>query len=256
MPDPAKKTTPKGGRKGGTSFPRISLGDALTYSAKLVAKTHVSAQSKSVVFKGVFDNSGSEGGVRASALKQFGLLESDEKGHRATQLAKDISAAPGDAEKAPLLRRACVGSALFKTLYETFHGDEVTKPKIRQQALSLNVHPESVDTCVDLFVSSLETAKLAAIEGDKITIVPLSAADQPPQPESPESAAPLEQPTHVKNEVAEEETKSDEVTGGHASRENGGRARATIQVNVTLDSSLDTEKLEKQLALLRKYGAL
>ena len=34
------------------------------------------------------------------------------------------------------------------------------------------------------------------------------------------------------------------------------RPRAAIQVNVTLDSSLDTEKLEKQLALLGKYGAL
>ena len=33
-------------------------------------------------------------------------------------------------------------------------------------------------------------------------------------------------------------------------------AQSVIRVNVTLDSSLDTEKLERQLALLRKYGAI
>lgn len=37
---------------------------------------------------------------------------------------------------------------------------------------------------------------------------------------------------------------------------NPGSARSVIHVNVTLDSSLDTDKLERQLALLRKYGAL
>jgi len=158
MPDPVKKAPPKGGRKGGTTFPRLSLGEAQTYALKLVTKTHAGPQSKDVVFKGVFNSSGPTGAVRASALKQFGLLELDDKGYRATQLAKDIGAAPAD-KKVPLLRKACVAPAPFKTLYETFQGDEVTKPRIRQQALNLNMHPESVDTCVDLFVSSLGDGK-------------------------------------------------------------------------------------------------
>ena len=33
-------------------------------------------------------------------------------------------------------------------------------------------------------------------------------------------------------------------------------ARSVIHVNVTIDSSLDTEKLEKQLSLLRRFGAI
>ena len=140
----------------------------------------------------------------AGKLLKNGLLELDDKGYRATQLAKDIGAAPAD-EKVPLLRKACVAPAPFKTLYETFQGDEVTKPRIRQQALNLNMHPESVDTCVDLFVSSLETAKLATVDGDKIRIVPASAVDQFGKPESPDSPTALDEPGGAGNESVEEE---------------------------------------------------
>jgi hypothetical protein len=35
-----------------------------------------------------------------------------------------------------------------------------------------------------------------------------------------------------------------------------GSARAIFHVNVNLDSSLDTEKLQKQLELLKHYGAI
>ena len=254
MPDSAKKVPPKGGRKGGTTFPRISLGDALTYSAKLVAKTHSGPQSKNVVFKGVFDNSGPIGGVRASALKQYGLLLVDKRGYLASPLAKAIDAAPDD-EKVPLLRTACVAPALFKGLYETFQSDEVTKSKIRQQASNLNVHPEFAETCVDLFVSSMETAALAKTNGDKIRIVASSEVGEVANPEIVESNG-AEQSAGDDPEVSEQEESSGGDVGNAKSSQGDVRPRATIQVNVTLDSSLDTEKLEKQLALLRKYGAL
>lgn len=38
--------------------------------------------------------------------------------------------------------------------------------------------------------------------------------------------------------------------GGHK------RQKAAINVSITLDASLDSDKLEKQLRLLRKYGAI
>jgi hypothetical protein len=41
-----------------------------------------------------------------------------------------------------------------------------------------------------------------------------------------------------------------------AQRDATATPRAVFNGNVTLDASLDVEKLEKQLALLRKYGAL
>ena len=82
-----KKTTPKGGRRGGTLFPKINLQKALEYSKKLVAKTHVSAQPADEILPGVFGTSGPDGQVRASALKQFGLMQGDAKAYEATQLA-------------------------------------------------------------------------------------------------------------------------------------------------------------------------
>jgi hypothetical protein len=66
---------PKGGRKGGTIFPRLNLKQALEYSKKLVSKTAVAPQPGATILAGVFNNAGPEGKVRLSALKQFGLLE-------------------------------------------------------------------------------------------------------------------------------------------------------------------------------------
>lgn len=72
---PTKKKPPKGGRKGGTTFPRLALQQALEYAKKLVSRTAISAQPEATVLAGIFGNSGPEGKVRLSALKQFGLLE-------------------------------------------------------------------------------------------------------------------------------------------------------------------------------------
>ena len=74
----------------------------------------------------------------------------------------------------------------------------------------------------------------------------------------------------VLNEVNEGESTEDEIGDesdqnglGTAMAEKGGvegetakRPRAVFNVNVTLDSSLDTEKLQKQLELLKRFGAI
>jgi|SRR5271157_1385490 len=84
----AKKSTPsKGGRKGGTLFPKIGLKQALEYAMKLVAKTHTGPQPEKTVLPGVFGSSSNPGKVRASALKQFGLLEGGREAYQATPLA-------------------------------------------------------------------------------------------------------------------------------------------------------------------------
>ncbi len=102
---PVTKKPPKGGRKGGALFPKMNLQKALEYGKKLVAKTHIGAQPEDEILPGVFGNSGPEGKVRASALKQFGLMEGDAKGYKATTLAKEIDAALPDG-RAVLLQRA------------------------------------------------------------------------------------------------------------------------------------------------------
>src|SRR5260370_5675900 len=108
---PATKTPPRGGRKGGTLFPKLNLQKSLDYGKKLVAKTHTSAQPEDEILPAVFGNSGPEGKVRASALKQFGLMQGHAKAYQATKLGKDIDAALPE-DRPALLPRALLSSKL------------------------------------------------------------------------------------------------------------------------------------------------
>lgn len=255
---------PKGGRKGGTSFPRVSLTDALGYARKLVIKTHSGAQPQDVVYAGVVGAKSGTGNVRIGALKQYGLMKGDTKsGYVAQDLAKKIGSAPPE-EISPLLQRAALHPAVFKKIYEAFQGDSVSKAKLRQRAADLDVHPEETATCVDLYVSAMVASGLATVDGETVA----HTAFGHPSPAREEEGQ-LGQP-----DIGEDEgsggNDADEAAGRNGNGEgdaldlqngsgtsSGGRPlRAVFKVNVNLDSSLDTEKLEKQLQLLRRYGAL
>lgn len=249
---------PKGGRKGGTIFPRVSLKDSLGHARKLVAKTHVAPQPEDVIHSGVVGAKGGTGAVKMSSLKQYGLLKGDKAAKfSATDLAKKIAAAPPE-DLVSLHREAALKPHVFKLIFATYHGDTVTKAKLRQRAADLKVHPEETETCVDLYVAAMSVAELATVEGDKVTHVSdvHSAVAQEPSAEldssEPEADAGLEAGTH---EEQEPEQPSEEAVQ-RAALPGRNPPKALITLNVTLDSSLDTEKLEKQLQLLRRYGAL
>jgi hypothetical protein len=154
-----KKAFAKGGRKGGSQFPRVELKQAIEFTKRLVSKTHTGPQPEKIVLPGVFNNAGSVGRIRASALKQYDLLVGSPQAYEASQLAKKIDAAPKE-DLSNLYPKACLNPKLFKTLYETFQGDSVSRAKIRQQAANLQVHPDSLDECVDLFTKSVVFAGL------------------------------------------------------------------------------------------------
>lgn len=263
MNEPKKKVMPKGGRKGGSIFPRVSLADALKYSKKLVTKTHVARISQDVVYSGVVGAKSGLGAVRASALKQYGFLEGDNKrDFSASTLAKKIASSP-DNEVVPLYRESALKPNIFKKLSETFHGDAVSRAKLKQRAAELKVHPDETETCVDVYLSTMQTAELVRPEGDLFrhltaqelgSVGPAGAEDREESEESDlEGAeAPAEQELANGEEALEE--KEESTSARKASK--GSTPRAVFTVNVQLDASLDTEKLEKQLALLKKYGAL
>lgn len=249
-----KKAMPKGGRKGGTQFPQINLADADKYSRKLASKTHNGPQPESVILPGVFDSATSKGKIRASGMKQYGLMQGEAAAYEATQLAKNLIAAPPE-EKASHLRQAFLNAKVFKTLYDTFVGDTVSLAKLRQQAAQLQVHPDNQEMCVKLFVDSAVTAGLATQNGENLALLRIEGATSP--------AGKAEPPPSAEDSPASEENDSDGGFGQDGPNPpgpngiNGGMTgRAVINVNVTLDSSLDTEKLEKQLKLLRRYGAI
>lgn len=259
---------PKGGRKGGSVFPRITLGDAVAYARKLVSKTHTSPQPLDVIHSGVVGAKSGTGNVRVSALKQYGFLKGDVKSSfSADELAKRIVAAPPD-ELTPLYRLAALKPSVFRKLFDTYHGDAVSKAKLRQRAADLNVHPDETETCVDLYMSSMETARLITVDGDQVTHLSASEIQAPPSDlsredsitESHESqdADPAEEIEN--NEKDKDTSEVHSHTHKMPLRERDGATqlspRAVFNVNVTLDSSLDIEKLQKQLELLKRFGAL
>ncbi|WP_250512038.1 hypothetical protein [Caballeronia sp. INDeC2] len=265
---------PKGGRKGGAIFPRVGLKDALIYARKLVSKTHVSAQPKDVIYPGVLGAKGSTGDIRLSALKQYGFLTGDAKSnYSADALAKQIAASPQE-ELIPLYRRAMLKPAVFKRLFDTFHGDTVTKAKLKQRAADLKVHPDETETCVELYLAGMLIAGLVAVEGDRVTHMASVDVSTTPsvtdvstiEPDLPVDVSADEVAGTESDADADTETETGIATSISSSSEtasdsppaNGAQPgpRAVFNVNVTLDSSMDIEKLQKQLELLKRFGAI
>lgn len=251
---PATKKPPKGGRKGGTLFPKINLQQALDFAKKLVAKTHIGPQPEKTILPGVFGSAGATGKVRASALKQFGLLEGGVDAYQATKLAKDIDAAPPE-DRPPLLQRAFRSSKLFNQIYETFHGDTVSKAKVEQRARGLEVHPDSADECAQLFIDSATTAGLGTISGDSLVLVSANSVTVS-EPGIGEGSDANEQERREAESVAVE--KADAAARNDANDRSGpahvNKPGLTVSLNV--DSSSDPDKLEKQLKLLREFGVI
>lgn len=254
---------PKGGRKGGAQFPRSPLADALKWAAKLVAKTHANAMARDAVFAGVVGAKGGNGNVRISTLKQYGYLEGKPEAYTASALAKKTIAAPAD-EVIPLYRQAALKPAVFKALFHTFQADTVTRAKLRQRAADLNVHPEETDGCVENYLSTMKTAKLVEIDGEGV--IHTSLKDHPSSPGSPEGGEAEGEDSNGEktgDSSVDEAAPSTDGDDGAASedveatkRSRAPGARAVFNVNVTLDSSLDIEKLHRQLELLKKFGAI
>lgn len=173
------------------------------------------------------------------------------KAYEASQLAKKIDAAPKE-ELSNLYRKACLNPKLFKTLYDTFQGDSVSKAKIRQQAANLQVHPDSLDECVDLFTKSVLFASLGVATEQNGDVQFMrgqlaSTADNT-------NDADDDNPTGSKQDddrTAAMEEKTLPPGGGSSSTN-----RAKAQVEIKIDPSMDPEKLEKLLGVLKKYGQI
>jgi hypothetical protein len=260
-----KKTTPKGGRRGGTVFPRVDLAKAVKYAGKLVSKTHTGAQPKEIVYPGVFGTSGGQGNVRVSALRQFGLLKGNGSAFEATQLAKDIVAAPKE-EKPALLAQSFLKSKLCKKVYDTFQSDTVGKGKIRQQVLNFKVHPESADECVEVVLASLVTAGLGSVSDDQVTFMhvgELVKAEEKPDSTDVDASEPNEDDregaTDGNDEIAAPNTPEDVLARTPTLQpeiSTQQRRQSSTQVSIAIDPSMDPEKLEKLLKVLRDFGQI
>ncbi len=258
-----KQPIAKGGSRGGTRYPHLNLVDALTYAEKLVRKTHTGPQSEQTILIGVFDNKGPVGKVRASALKQYGLLDGEAAAYSASDLAKAIEAATPE-EKPKLYRKAFLTPKLFKQIFQTLHGDTVSRARIRQVAISEEVHPTSADESVEYFVSGAIKCGLGSTVGDDLKLLDsdADAANTPP------SVEPVLEDEHHEETDTLAATTTDEIKDktlppaekktplDPPSPANPATKHAGVTVAFNLDSTFDTDKLQRQLELLRKFNVI
>lgn len=255
-----ERKPPKGGRVGGTIFPRLSLEDALGFAQTLARKTMSGPQPAETVLIGVFKNKGAVGGVKASALKQFGLLDGMAKtgGYEATSLARGIDAATPE-ERPALWRRAFLSSKIFAQIYETLQGDTVTKARIRQVAMTNGVHGSNADLCVDRFVAGAIKAGLAAnAPDDKIAL--LARGVEPivvdPAGEEEEHEPPGEESKEIPTLPATSPKSPAAPAARPPANPDGPGTHTGAQLQLHVDSSSDPDKLRKQLELLREFGMI
>jgi len=240
--------------KGGARFPRQPLADALPWARKLVSKTHLAPQAKDVVLSGVVATRGPRGEIKISTLKQYGLMEGTSAAYTATDLAKNICRAP-DNELKPLYQSSVLNAKVFNLLFETFHGDEVTRAKLKQRVSELNVHPDELDNCVDIYIASMQLAGLGISDGDRFSHISMEDRGKiVSASENNAAAQSSDAPVELKDDHAptSDDHKKEDVIDKRRIRQNG----SVFNINVNLDASLDTDKLERQLQLLKRYGAL
>lgn len=249
-----KKSMPKGGSKGGTRFPRLSLKKAHDYAKKLVSKTHTGAQPSEIILPGVFGNAGPSGQVRASALKQYTLLEGTPKAYSASKLAQELNGSTPE-ELGNYLKQVFLKPKLFKTLFDTFCDDTASRAKIRQQASNLNVHPDSLDECVQVFIESAVYAGFATENGDSIE---MHASPTPQEPDG--DADSVQQEDETEAESMSEDISDDEKQDTKNKNENTSLQEnltsTKSNIDIKIDPSMDPEKLDKLLAVLKKYGQI
>ena len=262
MADVEKETAkkpgpPKGGRKGGTGYPRIKLEQAVAYAKKLVGKTHTGPMPASTILPGVFGSAKSTGKIRASALKQYGLLIGPSAAYKASPLAKDIDAAPDAETMGPLLIQAFRNSKLFAQILDTYQGDTVAKGKIEQRAKGLEVHTDSAEDCAQIFMDSAVFAGLGTITGDSISLIKAEDTVAPPLcADEDTDGSDIDESGGESEEPVDAEAAGKQDTKGTSKPTAKSEQKANVNLNLTVDSTTDPEKLEKQLKLLRQFGML
>jgi hypothetical protein len=159
---------PRGGRKGGQTFPRVALREAVSYAHRLVSEVGAGAQPRQSLLAKVLGTTSARGAVKLSAMKQFGLLEGDLRSlFRPTLLARALACDHGGPGLA-LMRQAALKPKVFRELFSTFQGRTINRVDVRHRAQALGVHSDSALICVSLYVRSLETAQLAFVAGDAV----------------------------------------------------------------------------------------
>jgi hypothetical protein len=243
MSDKRQTQTQRPKPKGGTRFPQQALGELVEYVDSLARKTRqhdISLAQLNVSVFGLSEGSKS-GKVQFSSMKQFGLVEGKYEALRASPLAQAIAGSQGDGG-VRFLRTAFANVKTFADTFRTFAGDETEIAKIESYAEApLGVHPDKASLFARNFAKSAEACGLATVAADRVTLeqsLDLSVGEQ---------ATPGGE---TQDDLADDAL--DDRSGLTMATSPGSGHSIAIQV----DSSMDPEKLEKHLRILRRYGLI
>lgn len=246
-----EKNDIKGGRKGGVQFPRYSLAHLEPYLKELVSKTYTNTISIEQLSAGVFKvgAKSNAGKIKSAALKQFGLLNGDYKKFKATELASKISISEG-IDKEKLLRMALFNVVLFKNVFNTYQNSTTDKQKIAQYIVStLKIHPDVKDDFVKVFIESAVIAKICTLDGNTISFNMSEPED------ASENYEAIEEPITANSDNSEFNN-TFPINNNQINTSRTSGQISNINVNIDVDPSMDPEKLEKLLKLLKNYGAI
>lgn len=262
------------GRKGGTRFPNYNLKQLLPNLKELTGKTHTKPITIQQLNAGVFKTKANSipGKIRFSSLKQFQLAEGEYAAISASPLSTSIVLADGE-NKIQYLREAVFNVTPFKNTFETFQDSTVNKSRIKEYAVSsLRVHLESADKFVDAFLESAEVAKLCTNKGEEATFISTKQLEAKSPKVDPNPSVNQESETNdefedeTPDESIEENDESD-IEDENLRKDNSNDnindsakttkvSRTSPSIGIQVDSTLDPDKLAKQLKLLRKYGLI
>jgi len=237
------------GKKGGTQFPKYSLKHLEQFLSSLNNKTYTNAITIEQLNAGVFGigANSSSGKIKSSALKQFGLIEGDYKKFKATELCSKIVISEQN-EKQKNFQESFNKVKIFTNTFNTFHNSKIEKSKISQYAVStLKVHPELKEEFMKIFIESAEISGLCTVHGNIVSLLDLELVKN-----DGDILTDLEDAEFSDDEIQDV---PDNTKSLSASSKTTGKI-SNINVNIDVDPSMDPEKLEKLLKLLKNYGAI
>lgn len=248
----------KRGKKGGTQFPRYSLEHLYPFLNSLASKTHTNTITLEQLCAGVFGVGANSpaGKIKLSALKQFGLLAGDYKKLKSSELTTKITISDGS-ELKYYLQQAFQKVAIFVNSLNTFQNSKIDKLKIGQYAVStLKVHPDMKENFVSVLIDSAKIAGLCTLDGNNVTFTSFlkSADDGTEEQVFSENTAEEQDNREVLESTVEPESPMSPSQQISNTKRSG--QLSNINVNIDVDPSMDPDKLEKLLKLLKSYGAI
>ncbi|HEY3397181.1 MAG TPA: hypothetical protein VGM19_05910 [Armatimonadota bacterium] len=227
------------GRTPGANFPRRTLEEALGYVEGVLNAAGNGTLDEKRLATAVFKLKGVStlSQVKLAALRQYGLLTGKNAALRPSKLCRELALAEGD-KRLLLLQDAFLSCAPFKKLYMNY---VKSTPTITNMAIyastELHINPGKKQEFMDVFVAGLSLAGLGRSDGEQVEVL--------------EAAGPA-QPDEIAVESEDEDVISGDGEAPATLKTTPGRSGPVIEIKI--DPTLDPDKLEKQLAVLRRFG--